>query len=270
MRVFDATGNTFQSITLGTIFRKLAAELEAARTPPHSSTRLKDFSLLTWVAERIFFWLEFLSPTILFIPTRNLLHYHSQELEEGDSKEAFIIEKTKHRAQRVDAYMMFALVSEVILIALLPYYYENATARILVAIVSVLRIIEIIQANANLNLFDRIRYGESNHVTVSLTRNLLLSGMTYIELMLLFGLLYTMKLSSLAGATGWGDALYFSFITQLTIGYGDIHPVGFARFLSAIQGTIGLFFSLLIMGRFVSLLPSVRTVLGDEEQIKKP
>jgi hypothetical protein len=35
-------------------------------------------------------------------------------------------------------------------------------------------------------------------------------------------------------------ALYFSTITFSTIGYGDLHPIGWARLLAGIEGLLGV------------------------------
>ena len=49
-------------------------------------------------------------------------------------------------------------------------------------------------------------------------------------------------------------ALYFSFITLNTVGYGDITPVsGFARILAVLESTCGLFYMALLVARLVSL-----------------
>lgn len=36
------------------------------------------------------------------------------------------------------------------------------------------------------------------------------------------------------------DCVYFSFINYTSLGYGDIEPIGHVRFLSAIEGLVGL------------------------------
>jgi potassium channel LctB len=38
----------------------------------------------------------------------------------------------------------------------------------------------------------------------------------------------------------FGDYLYFSGVTMLSVGYGDIVPVGSARFFSLLQASLGL------------------------------
>lgn len=38
----------------------------------------------------------------------------------------------------------------------------------------------------------------------------------------------------------WYDCLYFSFVTQATIGYGDYQPLGFSRLLACVQAGVGI------------------------------
>jgi voltage-gated potassium channel Kch len=53
---------------------------------------------------------------------------------------------------------------------------------------------------------------------------------------------------------GVGDMLYFSLVTILTLGYGDIVPVNpFARMLTVTEAFIGAFFIAILVARLVSL-----------------
>ena len=249
-------------------FRKLRAELRSAWITPHSIQRLKEFSYISWLAERLCFWAEFLSPSILFIPTRSLIHAGLHDVNLPVEKETYIIERMRHRARHVDMYIVSCIVIEIFLWFSLMTS-ESQILRVIIRILMLIRILDIAQANINLNVFDRLRFAESSHVTVSVTRNLIIAAITYGELMLCFALLYATMPFNLHGIEYTYDCLYFSMATQLTIGYGDIHPIGMARYLATFQGFVGLFFSLLIVGRFVSLLPPARTVFGDEATERK-
>lgn len=54
-----------------------------------------------------------------------------------------------------------------------------------------------------------------------------------------FGLLYWDFSTLLKNATSFGDALSFSFVTQATIGYGDVLPGGWLRAATNLQAVIG-------------------------------
>ena len=63
---------------------------------------------------------------------------------------------------------------------------------------------------------------------------------------------------SLHGADRPITAFYFSVITQLTIGYGDVYPMGWMRVLAAAQGLIGAFFAIGVFARAITALPIER------------
>ena len=55
------------------------------------------------------------------------------------------------------------------------------------------------------------------------------------------------------------DALYFSFVTLSTVGYGDIVPIArVARMLAILEATTGLFYVTILIARLVALYSSPR------------
>jgi len=73
----------------------------------------------------------------------------------------------------------------------------------------------------------------------SLLNIVLLFLFAYAAIALLFSFVYW-KFDLLMDSSSFPSALYFSFITQSTIGYGDIQPVGFGRMIVTIQSLIAL------------------------------
>ena len=74
-------------------------------------------------------------------------------------------------------------------------------------------------------------------------RTLVLGGINYVELSFCFGVIYALNYQSLQMASRPITAFYFSIITQLTIGYGDVSPKGWMRLVAATQGLIGALLS---------------------------
>jgi hypothetical protein len=121
-----------------------------------------------------------------------------------------------------------------------------AAVRWFVYILAGLRGLEIIVRAANIDI----------KTVVEPVRTLVLAAINYVELMLWFGLLYALNYHSLHGASRPVTAFYFSIITQLTIGYGDVYAMGWLRIIAAAQGLIGALFVIVVLGRAVSASPT--------------
>ncbi|MDZ7632045.1 MAG: potassium channel family protein [Gemmatimonadaceae bacterium] len=162
------------------------------------------------------------------------------------------------RSRRVEAYILAWLLIESVLLAAAAS--EVALPVWIPRTLIVIRIVDIFQQSVNMSVFDQLRTDE-RLVISSAVRTLVLSFLNYLELLLCFGLVYSTMRESLVGSTGWLDDLYFSVVTQLTIGYGDIKPLGWARVVSMAQGLISVAFTILILGRIVSVLPKIGSVM---------
>jgi len=129
-----------------------------------------------------------------------------------------------------------------------------------------IRIFEVVIYQVNVLLFDEYRAKKAGkeYAVRGFRRVVLLLLHNYIEVLFWFALFYR-NFSSLFDSRvtlldSFGGSLYFSLVTMSTLGYGDIVPketVGL--FLIFTQTSIGIFMALLILERFISLIPTPKT-----------
>ncbi len=137
----------------------------------------------------------------------------------------------------------------------MPWWLEAV-----VVLAAAVRVLDITQAVVNVGVFDHLQAEVEQEVS-SVVRSLVLLVWNFVELMAWFGLLY-LPLSFLHAPAGFWSRLYFSGVTQLTIGYGDLTPIGIAKAVAVLQATLGWVMSVIIIGRFVSALPTIREPRG--------
>ena len=178
-------------------------------------------------------------------------------------------EQQKWKVLRNDGYVLLFLVAEASACLYAARRWSSADSAwwllTAIAVVAALRIVDIIQAGVNTVLFDGLRQAHRRPQTIlSFQRKLLLETVNYLELIVLFGLIYASLPGRFDGKLrGWGDAFYFSAVTQLTIGYGEITPTGIGKVLAVSQALVGFFFSVLVLARVVSVLPRMHDVGAD-------
>jgi len=130
---------------------------------------------------------------------------------------------------------------------------------LIVLVLTSYRLFEVIQAYINILLFHRIRHPVElgRFAIVSHTRTLLIGMLSYVEVGILFSFIYLAKPELIRPALASAhSALYFSFVTLATLGYGDYVPLGNARGIAIAECLIGVFFVATLLARFVALLPS--------------
>jgi len=125
-----------------------------------------------------------------------------------------------------------------------------------------IRVFEVVIYQVNVLLFDPYRaekrgakydLGGYRRIVICLIHN-------YLEILFWFALYYRNFFCSFKtkGITlnAFSGSLYFSLVTMSTLGYGDITPKNiFGIILCSVQTLVGIFMALLILGRFISLLP---------------
>jgi hypothetical protein len=167
------------------------------------------------------------------------------------------------RSKWIDCYVICWLGIELTVALLIPSARGISCGLMLLLVAY--RVIDILQASINMNVFAHLRRSKGTYNITSATRALVLTLWTYLELALCFGIVYSSPIASLTGSTTWSDPYYFSAVTQLTIGYGDIAPLGLTKLLAPLQGLFGFLLALVAIGRLVSFLPRPDSVVGDIE-----
>lgn len=172
-------------------------------------------------------------------------------------------EYTRRRALAIERYLIGWYVFQVGIWLILALYRTAAPQWLLIlgAVLAVSRILEITQTALGVVVFDHEKGRVDNRVA-SANRTLILTFINFGELIACFGLVYASQLCWLKNASSYADALYFSGITQLTIGYGDIQPLGPWKLLTITQGAIGFLFAVVVIARVVTILPPMSERLG--------
>ena len=90
-------------------------------------------------------------------------------------------------------------------------------------------------------------------------RIVVLGLINYFELALCFACVYSANSANLVSTTpgvqlGPWDPLYFSIMTALAVGYGDVVPKDSLRFVAGLQGLLSFFLVIVFIARFINLL----------------
>lgn len=214
--------------------------------------KLKEYSPITYGLERTFYYLQYLSIANLLFGTRVKAN---KQFNTDNDKESI----TKKRGTNIEYYIL-AWVFLVLPICICFSNSENRLFKIASLCFAIYRLGEILVASINMNLFDAIRVEKGSHYVSSILRTIILSLINYFEIFMLYSIIYNFQINLLVGANGYHDTIYFSFITQLTIGYGDILPKGILKLVSMTQGIFGFLFGILVLSRFISIISTPNSV----------
>lgn len=215
---------------------------------------LRLFSPITWALERLFYAAQYVSLANLLFRTRVETQLRCLTPEA-------IRAATIRRGRKIEAYVLCWVFIELGVCLIAPHVHGMW---LLILALPGFRVFEILQAAVNLNIFDRLRLGDRPHYVATDERTLILSLWNFFELLFCFGIFYSTSLATFKEPIAIFDPYYFSVITQLTIGYGDIQPTGLTKVMAATQGLLGFVFALFALSRLITFLPKTKAVLHDE------
>lgn len=102
----------------------------------------------------------------------------------------------------------------------------------------------------------------------SYKRSMLLLFFNYLEVVIAFGVFYSLGNNTNIPFEHWTDAVYFSLMTSNTIGFGDYYPVTtFGKFLASVQALFFLSFVILFLNFFSTKVKSKGYFDNDAEDI---
>ncbi|MCX7744287.1 MAG: potassium channel family protein [Flavobacteriales bacterium] len=217
----------------------------------------KEYGIITPFFMLLFRFLQFLPFQLFYGNKTDYFHKFLQGKTPGEKRTL---------ARKRAIYIEIILIAFLIIELTVPYVYANYLQtrwfKIVCTVILTLRLIDIIQVNVNLLLFDIIRTTSTSLIT-KYTRAIILIIWNYFEIILIFGFYYLSNNHLLKGYSVWSDAYYFSGITQITIGYGDLSPSGYLRLATFCQGLIGTIFLVFIISRIISLIPELKEIDKD-------
>jgi hypothetical protein len=137
------------------------------------------------------------------------------------------------------------------------YDHSAGAGWLLAAVLPCCRIVDIVQANFVRHILMAEADSSGRGEPASVSRVILLAIFNYAELIFAFAVVYASASRldcdfGVSGARTVRDFVYFSGVTQLTIGYGELSPTGAARPVALFQAMVGLALTVFIFARFAS------------------
>lgn len=185
-----------------------------------------------------------------FVP---VLKPHARITASDIADDTFVI----RRATALEWYILgWVALEGMIVAALLAGVTLPEWARPALYLLVGVRIVEILQKAFSVTVFARLSRRTDDSI-VSAPRMVFLAFANFAELAACFGTIYALNLSLLHGADGVVAAYYFSLITQLTIGFGDVVPTGTLRLVVVLHGAVAVAFFTLVFARLMTALPEL-------------
>jgi len=189
-------------------------------------------------------------------------------------KKSLKIKEDEELYALIDAWVHLHLFLAIILWAAFSIVDSVVWLTWIFVIYGILRISDIVIYNINVILFDQYRHNGSkkDHMVRSFRRILICLFINYSEILLWFAIFYRFfkhcfSMPNVCLNNLWGS-LYFSIVTMTTLGYGDIKPINnCGACLCGLQTLIGVFWVVVVVARFITVLPKFETRDPDERRL---
>jgi hypothetical protein len=226
----------------------------------------KHLGIISRSFERFFFCAQYISVSFWLLQSR------ADAINASTGGASFDLDTLRRRSRAIERYLVIWFLVEASLFIALNRIPCNWRAAAVVP--AVYRAFEIFQTVINVNLLDAfsLRQPGRNYVA-SLARMIILSLWNYMEIVICFAIYYASNIAHFnvsphGESIGRSAALYFSAVTQLTIGYGDIAPTELTRLVATLQGLTAFVIALFAVGRIVNLLPEFIAVPDKKSEDK--
>lgn len=176
----------------------------------------------------------------------------------------------------VGGWVLFNVLLAVSVLTLQRLGIVSSLILVVLIVYGALRVFELFIYQINVLMFDQYRAEKAGktYELRSYRRLMILSIHNYIEIFFWFSSFYFYfneyfnKPELLTTMIG---SFYYSLVTMSTLGYGDIFPIKDGGYLLVIAHTgIGVFLTLMIIARFISLLPKPETMdIYEKEKANK-
>lgn len=231
----------------------------------NKNENIKNIGPITYALFKVFDSLNCTSPSYFILNNRRNMHASLKHMNQQE-----VLDTTIDRAKKVDLYLLCSIGIEVILAVIIPWL-RNLQCSIFILIVGIIlaiRLIEIIQINVNLSLFDSLAVKDASsfypHSMASPTRTLINMVLNFMEIVILFGVFYYI----IPGGTivqeknqlEYFDCFYYSFGVQVVGGFENIYSIGWHKLITIIQVLVAFFFNIVILARVIGLLPGIKSV----------
>nr|VFJ71621.1 MAG: Ion channel [Candidatus Kentron sp. FW] len=174
----------------------------------------------------------------------------------------------------VESWVFFNLSLSISVLILKEFKVLAEILSAFLLIYGVVRVFEIVVYQINVLMFDQYRAEKAGkkYELRSYRRLMILSIQNYIEILFWFSSFYFYYSECFSNTDLLNTAIgsfYYSLVTMSTLGYGDVSPVVTVGYLIVIAHTsIGVFLTLMIIARFISLLPKPETMDSYEKDNK--